>query len=161
MAYLAMMAVRLIELHRVLKPTGSIYLHCDTTASHYLKAVLDGIFGPTNFRNEIAWKRSQTRSSISKIFRRAHDCILFYSKSDEYQFNLQYRELSDVSKGIYAKEDDTGIYRLVPLLVSGKRGGVTGKPWRGIDPNTRGQSGMHWVTTHAKLEAYEKEGLIV
>ncbi|MGH6718766.1 MAG: DNA methyltransferase, partial [Alphaproteobacteria bacterium] len=76
MAYLAMMAVRLIELHRVLKPTGSIYLHCDTTASHYLKVVMDSIFSPTNFRNEIAWKRSQTRSSISRIFRRAHDCLL-------------------------------------------------------------------------------------
>ena len=58
MAYLAMMAVRLIELHRVLKPTGSLYLHCDPTASHYLKLLLDGVFGPLNYRNEIVWKRT-------------------------------------------------------------------------------------------------------
>src|SRR5262245_9101801 len=62
MAYLAMMAVRLVELHRVLKPTGSLYLHCDPTASHYLKIILDGIFGAHNYRNEISWKRSQPKS---------------------------------------------------------------------------------------------------
>ncbi len=161
MAYLAMMAVRLIELHRVLKSTGSLYLHCDPTASHYLKTLLDAIFGAQNFRNEIVWKRSQTRSSISRIFRRAHDCLLFYSKSDAYFFQLQYRELSDTSKAIYSKDDEKGLYRLVPLLVSGKRNGVTGKPWRGIDPNTRGKTGMHWVTTHDKLDEYEKAGLVV
>src|ERR1019366_8539074 len=64
MAYLVMMANRLLELHRVLNPTGTLYLHCDPTASHYLKVVLDGVFGPTNFINEIVWRRSQTRSSI-------------------------------------------------------------------------------------------------
>src|SRR5680860_315925 len=62
MAYLAMMAVRLIELHRVLKPTGSLYLHCDPTASHYLKILLDAIFGPVHYRNEIIWKRSNPKS---------------------------------------------------------------------------------------------------
>ena len=76
MAYLAMMAPRLVELQRVLKPTGSIYLHCDTAASHYLKMLMDAVFGPYNFRNEISWQRSQTRSSISRIFKRAHDIIL-------------------------------------------------------------------------------------
>jgi site-specific DNA-methyltransferase (adenine-specific) len=65
-AYLVMMAIRLVELHRVLKPTGSLYLHCDPTASHYLKMILDMIFGVKNFRAEICWERSQTRSSISK-----------------------------------------------------------------------------------------------
>ncbi len=161
MAYLAMMAVRLVELHRVLKPTGSLYLHCDPTASHYLKTLLDSIFGYNNFKNEIVWRRSQTRSSISKIFRRAHDNLLFYSKGNDYLFNLQYRELSDASKGIYIKSDEKGIYRLVPLLVSGRRNGVTGKPWRGVDPNTRGKNGMHWVTTHSKLEVYDTNGLVV
>ena len=71
MAYLAMMAVRLIELRRVLKPTGSLYLHCDPTASHYLKILLDSIFDPTSFVNAISWRRSGRRSSINKIFRRA------------------------------------------------------------------------------------------
>jgi site-specific DNA-methyltransferase (adenine-specific) len=81
MAYLVMMAVRLIELHRVLKPSGSIYLHCDPTASHYLKMMMDTIFGKENYRNEISRLRSKTRSSIGKIFRRAHDVLLFYAKS--------------------------------------------------------------------------------
>jgi adenine specific DNA methylase Mod len=80
MAYLAMMAVRLIELHRVLKPTGSLYLHCDPTASHYLKILLDAAFGPTNFLNEVIWKRTSAHSS-AKRFGPVHDVILFYGKS--------------------------------------------------------------------------------
>lgn len=160
MAYLAMMSVRLIELHRVLKPTGSIYLHCDPTASHYLKVVLDGIFGPEHFCNEIAWKRSSRRSSIGKIFRRAHDDILFYAKEKDYKFNLQYEEHDDTLTDKYSQTDESGAYQLVPLMASGKRGGITGKPWRGFDPNTRGKGGMHWITTHDKLDAYVERGLV-
>jgi site-specific DNA-methyltransferase (adenine-specific) len=161
MAYLTMMTARLIELHRVLKPTGSIYLHCDPTASHYLKIVMDTIFGFEHFVNEIFWERSSTRSSISKSYRRAHDVILFYTKTDNYTFNMQYRELSDTSLANYRFEDENGRYRLVPLLVSGVRRGITGKPWNGIDPNTRGKQGMHWVTTHEKLDEYKAKGLVV
>lgn len=160
MAYLTMMASRLLELHRVLKPTGSLYLHCDPTASHYLKTVLDGVFGAEHFTNEIAWRRSLNRSSISKSFRRAHDTLFFYTKSDEHQFNIQYRNLSDASLKLYSKQDAKGLYRLVPLLVSGKRGGITGKPWRGIDPNAHGKEGMHWVTVHENLAEYERTGLL-
>ena len=161
-AYLVMMAIRLKELHRVLKPTGSLYLHCDPTASHYIKLILDSIFGFENYRNEITWLRSQTRSSISKIFRRAHDIILSYSKDiDKCIFNLQYKKLSEASKNLYTKQDDKGYYRLVPLIVSGIRNGITGKPWHGIDPNKYGRNGMHWVTTHEKLEEYEANGLMV
>jgi len=76
MAYLTMMAVRLVELHRVLKPTGSIYLHCDPTASHYLKLILDAIFTPRNFRNEIIWKRTFSHGS-SKRYGPLHDIIFF------------------------------------------------------------------------------------
>ncbi len=90
MAYLAMMAPRLVELHRVLKPTGSIYLHCDPTASHYLKLVMDSIFGPTNFRNEIIWRRSQPKAHVSIRYSRAHDVILFYAKSESAVFHLQH-----------------------------------------------------------------------
>ena len=78
MAYLAMMAVRLIELHRVLKPTGSLYLHCDPTASHYLKIILDAIFGAERFQNEIVWKRTTTHSD-SKTWSRVSDSILLYT----------------------------------------------------------------------------------
>lgn len=76
MAYLCMMAVRLLELHRVLKPTGSLYLHCDPTASHYLKLLMDAVFGPTRFCNEIIWKRTSAHSA-SKRWNDVHDTILF------------------------------------------------------------------------------------
>ncbi len=90
MAYLAMMAVRLIELHRVLKPTGSLYLHCDPTASHYLKILLDAIFDPTNFGNEIIWKRQNAKGLAFTRFARDHDIILRVTKSDEWTWNAQY-----------------------------------------------------------------------
>jgi site-specific DNA-methyltransferase (adenine-specific) len=86
MAYLAMMAVRLIELHRVLKPTGSLYLHCDPTASHYLKLLLDAVFGAGNYRNEIVWKRTTTHSD-SKTWSRVSDIIFFYSKGKQFTWN--------------------------------------------------------------------------
>lgn len=161
LAYLSMMAPRLVELRRVLKSTGSLYLHCDPTASHYLKLLLDAVFGAEHFVNEIAWKRSQTRSSISRSFRRAHDTILFYSCDKAYAFNMQYKSLSPASLKLYKAEDEQGRYQAVPLLVSGRRNGETGTVWRGIDPNTRGRAGMHWVTTPAKLDEYEKDGLIL
>ena len=160
-AYLVMMAIRLVELYRVLKSTGSLYLHCDPTASHYLKMILDIIFGANNFRNEIVWERSKNRSSISKSLRKAHDIILFYTKSNNYTFHLQYKQLSKASLENYRYEDEKGKYRLVPLLVSGKRNGETGKVWREIDPNKQGKSGMHWVTTPDKLEEYDRQNLIV
>ena len=86
MAYLAMMAVRLIELRQVLKPTGSIYLHCDPTASHYLKMLMDAIFGPWNFLNEVIWKRTSAHSS-AKRNGPVHDTILFYSKGVEFTWS--------------------------------------------------------------------------
>ncbi len=89
MAYLAMMAVRLIELHRVLKPTGSLYLHCDPTASHYLKILLDAVFGNENFLNEVIWKRTSAHSS-SKRYGPIHDTILFYAASQKYVWNKTY-----------------------------------------------------------------------
>jgi len=84
--YLAWMKVRLVHMHRVLKPTGSIYLHCDWHASHYLKVIMDDIFGYKNFRNEIVWSY-HTGGASKKHFSRKHDVILFYSKSDKYYFN--------------------------------------------------------------------------
>ena len=160
MAYLTMMAQRMIEMHRVLKPTGSIYLHCDPTAGHYLKTLMDSVFGARNFINEISWQRSQNRSAISRRFRRAHDLILFYGRGTDYRFTMQYRELSAESQKLYSGLDERGYYRLVPLLVSGRRGGVTGMPWRGIDPNEQGRDGMHWVTVHDNLEDYDADNLI-
>ena len=99
MAYLAMMAVRLVELHRVLNDTGSLYLHCDPTASHYLKLVLDAVFGAENYRAEIIWKRYGAHSN-SGGYGRVHDTIFFYSKDKEFVFNKQHEPYSDA----YVKE---------------------------------------------------------
>lgn len=94
LAYLSMMAPRLVELRRVLKPTGCIYLHCDPTASHYLKLLMDAVFSPVNFRNEIIWKRYGAHSN-SKGYGRVHDALLFYSRSKNVIFNKRYQPYDD------------------------------------------------------------------
>lgn len=108
MAYLAMMAVRLIELHRVLKPTGSLYLHCDPTASHYLKLLLDGVFGATNYRNEIVWKRTTTHSD-SKTWSKVTDIVLFYSKSKNFTWHTpREAHSSEYLASKYGNDDGDG-----------------------------------------------------
>lgn len=92
LAYLSMMAVRLVELYRVLKPTGSLYLHCDPTASHYLKIIMDAIFGSKNYRNEVIWDYSFRLMDLPRFFNRKHDVILFYAKSDEAFFKMPKTE---------------------------------------------------------------------
>ncbi|MCL2022189.1 MAG: site-specific DNA-methyltransferase, partial [Betaproteobacteria bacterium] len=109
MAYLTMMANRLLELHRVLKPTGSLYLHCDPTASHYLKIVLDAVFGISNFRNEISWRRSQPKSHTTVNFSNCRDIIFRYSKSEQVIFNKVYGEHNpDYIRKFYRYTDDNG-----------------------------------------------------
>jgi site-specific DNA-methyltransferase (adenine-specific) len=91
MAYLAMMAIRVIELHRVLKPTGSLYLHCDPTASHYLKLLLDGVFGAERFLNEIIWQRTGAHNDAGR-FGRVTDTVLFYSRTSSSPLLGKYRD---------------------------------------------------------------------
>lgn len=143
MAYLVMMTIRLRELHRVLKSTGSIYLHCDPNASHYLKIVLDNIFGVRNFRNEIAWKRTHAHSG-AKRFGPVHDILFFYTKSDSYVWNTQYLPYSKKYKdNFFRYKDENGrTYRLTILTGSGVRHGSSGKPWRGYNPTSIGR---HWA----------------
>jgi site-specific DNA-methyltransferase (adenine-specific) len=115
MAYIVMMTIRLLELHRVLKKTGILYLHCDSTASHYMKIVLDTIFGPENFRNEIIWKRSQPKSHVTLRLSRAHDTLLVFAKSPLATFHLQYiaHNRAYVDKFYRHREPETGRrYRL-------------------------------------------------
>ncbi len=117
MAYLAMMAVRLMEMHRVLKATGTLYLHCDATASHYLKILLDAVFGTANYRNEIIWKRSNPKSHVSTNFPACTDTILRYCKGPGAIYRQPY-EAHDphyVARA-YRYRDDRGVYRLLPLL---------------------------------------------
>lgn len=108
MAYLVMMANRLLELHRVLKPTGSLYLHCDPTASHYLKLVLDAVFGIENYRNEIIWQRTNVHSD-SKTWSKVSDTIFFYSRGSSLVWNSIYLpHTDDYIADKYAKSDSDG-----------------------------------------------------
>lgn len=115
LAYLTMMANRLIELHRVLKPTGSLYLHCDPTASHYLKIVLDAVFGPANFRNEIVWKRQSAHSDAKTKFSAVSDSILFYNRSKDAHFQPLYTTHDQSYVDKFYRHDDhdgRGVYSL-------------------------------------------------
>src|SRR6266487_3761317 len=123
MAYLSMMAVRLLELHRVLKPTGSIYLHCDPTASHYLKILMDAIFGVVNYLNEITWKRTTAHSDAKqgrKGFGNVADILLFYARGESYTFHFQHGEYSLEYLKKYSYVDGDGRqYRLDNLTGPG------------------------------------------
>lgn len=151
MAYLVMMIPRLVELRRVLKPTGSIYVHCDPTASHYLKLLMDGIFGPENFRNEIVWKRFSFHAD-AKRFGRVSDRILYFTKSEAFQFEqvrIPFSKEYLESKFTHVDADGR-TYRLSDLNPPAGRGpvyefhGVT-KPWR---------------VTQEKMLKLEREGRI-
>lgn len=141
-AYLVMMAVRLVELHRVLRLSGSFYLHCDPTASHYLKITLDILFGVQNFRNEIVWKRTHAHNG-AKRWGDIHDIILFYSKSANFTWNPVYTAYDEgYVRDFYKLQDARGRYQAVLLTGAGTRTGDSGLPWRGADPTARGR---HWA----------------
>lgn len=119
-SYLVYMAVRLLEMHRLLKPTGSIYLHCDPTMSHYLKLLVDAIFGRTQFRNEIVWQRDVAGKGAKKTsgqWPRLHDVLLLYSKSDSWTFLQAHKELTDKQKKgyRYIEEETERRYKAVQL----------------------------------------------
>jgi site-specific DNA-methyltransferase (adenine-specific) len=144
MAYLTMMAPRLVELHRVLKETGSIYLHCDPTASHYLKLLMDAVFGPVNFRSEIIWKRTSAHNS-AKRYGPVHDTIFFYTKSEVFTWNPIYQPLPQETIDAWYNnvEEKTGRrFNRADLTAPGPRSGASGAPWRGIDPSAKGR---HWA----------------
>lgn len=144
MAYLVMMTARLIELHRVLKPTGSLYLHCDPSASHYLKIILDTVFGPENFRSEVIWKRSSAHNS-AKRFGPVHDTIFLYTKTDQYTWNPIYQPLPQetIDQWYNNVEPVTGRrFNRADLTAAGVRTGSSGATWRGISPTSKGR---HWA----------------
>ena len=158
MAYLVMMAARLVELHRVLKPTGSLYLHCDPTASHYLKIILDTIFGPEQFLSEIIWKRTSAHSSAKRPGP-IHDVIFMYSKTSNYVWNQQYTAYDETYvKTFFDQMDEQGNrYKRADLTGAGIRHGETGRPWRGIDITAKGR---HWAYPPSVLEELDQQGKI-
>ncbi len=132
MAYLVMMATRLHELHRVLKPTGSLYLHCDSTASHYLKIILDGIFGSNQFKNEVIWQRTFSHGD-SKTWSRVSDTILFYTKSEKFTWNPQHLSHSaGYIESHYNKRDEFGRpFQLTSILSPSSRPNMMYE-WKGF-----------------------------
>jgi site-specific DNA-methyltransferase (adenine-specific) len=123
MAYLTMMAQRMVELHRVLKPTGSIWLHCDPTASHYLKLLMDAVFDPRNFRNEIAWQRTSAGKPIYRNLPKNADSILWYTKSNNYFFQPILQPLSEEDIATFNLDDNDGRgkYNTQPIINPGYR----------------------------------------
>ncbi len=156
LAYLSMMAVRLIEMQRVLKESGSLYLHCDPTASHYLKVLLDTIFLVRNFRNEIIWKRT-TAHSDGKRCGRIHDTLLFYSKSDDYTWNDIYQPYdADYVEKYYRYKDEDG--RKWASQDVAAAGAGPARYFKGIlrqpPPNS------HWRYSQEKIDEYVSTGRI-
>lgn len=158
LAYLSYMANRLRECWRVLKPTGSIYLHCDPTMSHYLKVVMDAVFD-RKFRSEIIWKRSHSHNS-AKRYGPIHDVILFYTKTHRYKWQDVRQPYDRAYVDRFFKFDDNdgrGRYWTDNLTGSGKRGGATGDPWRGFSPTAKDR---HWMVPPSKLDEMDADDRI-
>ena len=160
MAYLVMMTARLVELHRVLKSTGSLYLHCDPTASHYLKIVMDAIFGVENFRNEIIWKRSYAHSDDAqgKVLHmgRIHDVILFYTKSELATRNSVYMPYDeDYVNNTYNNVDADG-RRYALTSITGPGGASKGNPQYEVMGVTR-----YWRYSEENMNRLIKDGRVV
>lgn len=156
LAYLAMMAPRLVELRRVLRPTGSIYLHCDPTASHYLKMLMDAVFGPRNFVNEIVWQRTNAHNMRTKGYVRANDIILLFGKTQEFVFHEQYTEYGPEQMKRYKPDADGRLYKAENLTFS------TANPsrqfeWRGSKP----PANRSWGYSRERLEELWQEGRIL
>lgn len=154
MAYLAMMAPRLVELRRVLKPTGSIYLHCDPTASHYLKILMDAVFGPDRFGNEIIWQRTALKGDARRKFGEVHDVILRYGRGDSPNFAPVYLESGDAYHARFRLDDKDGRgpYRLAPLDSPSPRPNLTYE-YKGFSPPAKG-----WRVNRELMERLDAEG---
>jgi DNA modification methylase len=158
--YVTWMEPKLLECHRVLKESGSMYLHCDWHAGHRLQALMDKTF-KNQVVNEIIWKRTSahTGEGIVKSYGTVHDVILFYAKTDNYVFNPQYIPYDEeyVTKFYKNIDEDGRRWMSDNLTADGVRKGESGKPWHGIDPNAKG---IHWKFTVSKLDELAKDGRI-
>jgi DNA modification methylase len=154
MAYLVMMANRLVELHRVLKPTGSLYLHCDPTASHYLRIVLDAVFDKEHFKNEIIWQRTAAKGDAQQKFGAVHDVILAYVKSNLAKFTSVFLEVNDdyLSRFRLNDNDGKGVYRLAPLDSPNPRPNLI-YTYKNYSPPSKG-----WRISRELMESLDKEG---
>ena len=180
--YLTFMAVRLVEMQRILKPTGSIYLHCDDTSGHYLKVVMDSVFGSGRYLNTLIWKRA-TAHNDARRFGRITDYVLFYANGDDYTWNgdaIRELKATPAIRRAYPSRDERGQYRNSDLTGDTPSGGESGQPWRKYDVAALGR---HWAPpltsgyadyieamfipgytaiegVHARLDALDAAGLI-
>ena len=158
-AFLCWLGVRLMEMHRILRDDGSIYVHLDSTAVHYVKGLMDAIFGRKNFRNEIVWKRSHSHNS-AKRYGPVHDTLLFYSKTDDYLRTDQRRPYDESYVNRYFKFDDhdgRGRYWTGDLTGSGVRNGETGQEWEGFNPTVKNR---HWMYPPSVLDELNADNRI-
>jgi site-specific DNA-methyltransferase (adenine-specific) len=162
MAYLAMMAIRLIELHRVLKATGSLYLHCDPTASHYLKLLLDAVFGADKFRSEISWRRQSAHNDAAQgrqQYGNVRDIIFFYTKSDTWTWNWQYTPYDETYTNSFYRhvEPETGRrYRLGDITAPGGADPAKRNPHYEFLGVTR-----YWRYSRERMQQLYDEGRII
>ena len=159
MAYLVMMAPRLVELRRVLKPTGSIYLHCDPTASHYLKLLMDAVFGKENFRNEITWKRTHSHGDPQRKFGAITDTLLLYSKAGEYKFMPQYRPFSQeyIDRTFTGTDPNGRRWQSVTLRSPNPRPNLT-YPYEASNGVTYQPHRNGWSCDPQRMKKYDREG---
>ncbi|HYF35386.1 MAG TPA: DNA methyltransferase, partial [Prosthecobacter sp.] len=161
MAYLTMMANRLLEMRRVLKQTGALYLHCDPTASHYLKIVLDGVFGFGGFRNEIIWKRTSSHGNVSRGYGDVTDSILYFTKSDKFTWNQVYVPYSDehIAKKFTFVESDGRRYTTSDLRNPGVRPNLH-YPYKARNGVTYHPHPNGWAVSKEKMAEYDRRGLL-
>lgn len=154
LAYLIYMVQRLLLMKSILRPTGSIYLHCDPTASHYIKVMMDGIFGHENFQNEIIWKRTSAHSG-AKRYGPVHDIILFYTLGSKFTWNVQYGDYDEqYVEAFFTHVDEDGRrWQRTDLTGPGVRKGDSGLPWRDYNPTDRGR---HWQPPSYFYDKYTK-----
>ena len=151
--YIGWMEERVREMHRILAPTGSLYLHCDPHASHYLKVMLDAMFGMANFRSEVIWKRTGSHNS-AKRWGPVHDVLLFYTKSGTYTWNTTYQPYDpEYIERAFRQSDERGDFQPVTLTGPGRREGESGQPWRGTDPTAVNR---HWQPPAMLYDLYRK-----
>ena len=153
-AFMCFMAVRLLEMHRILRSAGSIYLHCDPTASHYLKAVMDAIFGHKKFMSEVIWNRAQVKGDSKRKFAANHDAILVYSNGRSHTFNPVYDEQDAEYQSRFRKNDNDGrgAYRLAPLDSPNPRPNLT-YVYKGYSPPGKG-----WRVSLDVMRALDRDG---
>jgi len=159
LAYLVMMSPRLVEMQRVLKSTGSIYLHCDAAASHYLKMLMDAVFGPANFRNEIIWKRTSSHGNVALKFAAVHDVILWYTCSDKFVWNQQFLQYSgEYIETFFDQTDEHGRRYARRDLTASMSRASSGQlyEWKGIRP----PASRCWAMTKGKMDDLDAKGKI-